>query len=119
MREKRTNIEGKATNPIQEWLETNERLSGFLRSLASGLRQEDEDEDEAKEADAAVEEEGGGVAERLLQVSEGLGHDEPAEVGDQVGQGVRPTAGSEIHAFKRQVGIQGNFHLMGNFSPDR
>ena len=33
------------------------------------------------------------MAERLLQVSEGLGHDEPAEVGDQVGQGVRPTTG--------------------------
>ena len=58
------------------------------------------------------------MAERLLQVPEGLGHDEPAEVGDQVGQGVRPTAGSEIHGFKRQVGIQGNFHLMGNSSPD-
>ena len=35
------------------------------------------------------------MAERLLQVPEGLGHDEPAEVGDQVGQGVRPTAGPE------------------------
>ena len=93
-------------------------MSSFLRSLAASLRQEDEDEDEAKEADAAVEEEGGGVAERLLQVSEGLGHDEPAEVGDQVGQGVSPTAGSEIHEFKRQVAIQDNFHLMGNSSPD-
>ena len=68
-------------------------MSSFLRSLAASLRQEDEDEDEAKETDAAVEEEGGGVAKGLLQVSEGLGHDEPAEVGDQVGQGVRPTAG--------------------------
>ena len=66
---------------------------GLLGSLAPRLGQEDEDEDEAEETDAAIEEEGGGVAERLLQVSEGLGHDEPAEVGDQVGQGVRPTTG--------------------------
>ena len=65
-------------------------MSSFLRSLAASLRQEDEDEDEAKETDAAVEEEGGGVAEILLQVPEGLGHDEPAEVGGEVGQGVRP-----------------------------
>ena len=90
---KQTYNEGEGTNPIQERLETNERLSRFLRSLAPRLGQEDEDEDEAEETDAAVEEEGGGVAERLLQVSEGLGHDEPAEVGDQVGQGVRPTTG--------------------------
>ena len=55
-------------------------MSSFLRSLAASLRQEDEDEDEAKETDAAVEEEGGGVAEGLLQVPEGLGHEEPAEV---------------------------------------
>ena len=68
-------------------------MSSFLRSLAPSLWQEDEDEEEAEEADPAIEEEGGGVAKGLLQVSEGLGHDEPAEVGDQVGQGVRPTTG--------------------------
>ena len=33
-----------------------------------------------KEADPAIEEEGGGVAEGLLQVSEGFRHKEPAEV---------------------------------------
>ena len=66
-------------------------LSSFLRSFAASLRQEDEDEDEPEEADAAVEEKGGGVAEGL-KVSEGLGHDEPAEVGGEVGQGVGPAA---------------------------
>ena len=55
-------------------------MSSFLRSLAPSLWQEDEDEEEAKEADPAVEEEGGGVAEGLLQVPERLGHEEPAEV---------------------------------------
>ena len=68
-------------------------MSSFLWSFAASLRQEDEDKDEAKETHAAVEEEGRSVPERLLQVSEGLRHDEPTEVGDQVGQGVRPTAG--------------------------
>ena len=72
-------------------------MSSFLGSLPASLRQEYEDEDEAKEADAAVEEEGRSVPERLLQVSEGLRHDEPAEVGDQVGQGMSPTAGPEFH----------------------
>ena len=55
-------------------------MSSFLRSLAPSLWQEDEDEEEAKEADPAIEEEGGGVAEGLLQVSEGFRHKEPAEV---------------------------------------
>ena len=70
-------------------------MSSFLWSFAASLRQEDEDEDEAKETDAAVEEEGGGVAEGLLQVSEGLRHDEPAEVGGKVGEGVGPAAGPD------------------------
>ena len=67
-------------------------MSSFLRSLAPSLWQEDEDEEEAKEADPAVEEEGGGVAEGLLQVPERLGHEEPAEVRGEVGEGVRPTS---------------------------
>ena len=33
------------------------------------------------------------MAERVLQVPERLGDDEPAEVGGEVGQGVSPTAG--------------------------
>ena len=70
-------------------------MSSFLRSLAASLRQEDEDEDETKEANTTIEEEGGRVAERLLQVPEGLGHDEPAEVGGEVGQGVRPPTGPD------------------------
>ena len=68
-------------------------LSSFLRTLPTSLRQEDEDEDEAEEADTAVEEEGGRMAEGLLQVPERLGDDEPAEVGGEVGEGVRPSAG--------------------------
>ena len=42
---------GTWTNPIQERLEPNERLSSFLWSLATSLRQENEDEEEAEEAD--------------------------------------------------------------------
>ena len=41
---------------------------GLLRSLAPRLWQEDEYEDEAKETDAAIEEKGGSVAKRVLQV---------------------------------------------------
>ena len=46
---------------------------GLLGSLASRLGQEDEDEDEAEETDAAVEEEGGSVAKRVLQVKKSQG----------------------------------------------
>ena len=41
-----------------------------MRSLASRLWQEDEYEDEAKETDTAVEEEGSGVAKWVLQSQE-------------------------------------------------
>ena len=47
-----------------------------------------EDEDEAEEADTSVHEEGGGEAEACLDVPEGLGDDEPAEVGGHIGDGV-------------------------------
>ena len=66
---------------------------GLLVRLAAGLRQEDEHEDEAEHTDAAVQEEGGGQAELLLQVLERLGDDEPAEVGGQVGDGVGVATG--------------------------
>ena len=66
---------------------------GLLVRLAAGLRQEDEHEDEAEHAHAAVQEEGGGQAELLLQVLERLGDDEPAEVGGQVGDGVGVASG--------------------------
>ena len=69
-------------------------MSRFLRSLAASLGKEDKDEDEAKETDSTIEEKGGSVAERVLQISERLGDDKPAEVGGQVGQGVSPTARS-------------------------
>ena len=62
-------------------------VPGFLRRLPTSLRQEDIDEDEAEEADAAVAEEGAGVAEAVLDVPEGLGDEEPAEVGGEAGQG--------------------------------
>ena len=74
-------------------------MSSFLGSLPASLRQEDKDEDEAKEADAAVEEEGRSVPKGLLQVPERLGHDEPAEVGGEVGEGVRPAAGPDRKNF--------------------
>ena len=68
-------------------------LSCFLRSLAARLWKEDKDEDETSGREGGIEEEGGRVAERLLQVPEGLGDEEPAEVGGEVGQGVSPAAG--------------------------
>jgi len=43
---------------------------GLLGSLATRLWQEDEYEDEAKETDAAIEEEGCSVAKRVLQGEE-------------------------------------------------
>ena len=70
-------------------------LSGFLRSSAARLWKEDKDEDETSGREGGIEEEGGRVAERLLQVPEGLGDEEPAEVGGEVGQGVRPSAGPD------------------------
>ena len=68
-------------------------LSCFLRSLAARLWKEDKDEDETSGREGGIEEEGGRVAERLLQVPEGLGDEEPAEVGGEVGKGVRPPTG--------------------------
>ena len=69
-------------------------MSRFLRSLAASLGKEDKDEDEAKETDSTIEEKGGSVAERVLQISERLGDDKPAEVGGQVGKRVSPTTRS-------------------------
>ena len=69
-------------------------MSCFLRSLAASLGKEDKDEDEAEETDSTIEEKGGSVAERVLQISERLGDDKPAEVGGQVSQGVSPTTRS-------------------------
>ena len=48
-----------------------------------------------KEADSSIKEEGGSVAKGVLKVPEGFGHQEPAEVGGEVGQGVSPAAGPE------------------------
>ena len=70
-------------------------LSCFLRSLAARLWKEDKDEDETSGREGGIEEEGSRVAEGLLQVPEGLGDEEPAEVGGEVGQGVSPAAGPE------------------------
>ena len=78
---------------MRHYLAALELQRGLLVGLAAGLRQEDEHEDEAEHADAAVQEEGGGQAELLLQVLERLGDDEPAEVGGQVGDGVGVASG--------------------------
>ena len=56
------------SSSLRKFSELLKRCRGLLGSLAPRLRQEDEDEDEAKETDAAVEEEGGSVAKRVLQI---------------------------------------------------
>ena len=78
---------------LQEGPQAHELPGGLLGGPAARLRQEDENEDEPKETDTAVDEEGGGVAKEVLEIPEGLEDEEPAEVGGEVGQGVGPTAG--------------------------
>lgn len=77
-----------ASDPFSQRPEALELRGCLLECSASGLREKDEDEDEAEEADTSVHEEGGGEAEACLDVPEGLGDDEPAEVGGHIGDGV-------------------------------
>ena len=77
-----------ASDPFSQRPEPLELRGCLLESSSSCLREKDEDEDEAEEAHAPVHEEGGGEAEAGLDVPEGLGDDEPAEVGGHVGDGV-------------------------------
>ena len=77
-----------ASDPFSQRPEALELWGCLLESSASGLREKDEDEDQAEEADTPVHEERGGEAKAGLDVPEGLGYYEPAEIGSHVGDGV-------------------------------
>ena len=63
----------------EEKVKTNAKKRQIQRQIP-GLWKKNEDEDEAEETNSAVQKEGGGVAEGVLQVPERLGDDEPAQV---------------------------------------
>ena len=77
-----------ASDPFCQRTEALELRGGLLECSAPSLREEDEDEDGAEEADTPVHEEGGGEPQAALDVPEALGDDEPAQVGGEVGDGV-------------------------------